>query len=171
MTLLLGLVSVALMLALITTMKMNADLSKQVAVADTALEAAEIQFDQFEERERGLYEQISQEKITSASRVEAYENAVSAANNRWLEASRQNANLAEQLASIRVAHPEAMSESEMHIDEVKPRIPFSPELDRFIGGLVSETAREAATEFADIRRDDGLGDEQILAQLEAEWTY
>jgi hypothetical protein len=135
-----------------------------------ALNESNEMFLKWSESTRGFEERA----IKAAARYHAttmkYEEHVAAANARWIEAARQNANLAEQLATIRLAHPEAYSESEEHIEDVSPSIPYSVELADWLSKFESPQSREIAMEQADMYRESGLDDSQIIDKLEEEWT-
>ena len=151
------------------------------AVAETECSALRQVRDRLEEESNDLFLKLSENirvyedrAVKAAARYHAgtmkYEGHVSAANARWIEAARQNANLVEQLATIRLKHPEAYSESEEHIEDVSPSIPYSVELADWLSKFESPQAREIAMEQADMFRASGLDDEQIIDRLEEEWT-
>jgi hypothetical protein len=135
-----------------------------------ALNESNEMFLKWSESTRGFEERAIKSAARYHARTMQYEERVSASNARWIEAARQNANLAEQLATIRLAHPEAYSESEEHIESVSPSIPYSVELANWLSKFESPQAREIAMEQADMFRASGLDDSQIIDKLEEEWT-
>jgi predicted exporter len=154
---------------------------KDLALLQTALRHTKAALEHEIDAGTEMFRKWSEEKRTyeeralkAAARYHAgtmkYEEVVSAANARWIEAARQNANLTEQLASIRLKHPEAYSENEEHIEDVSPSIPYSMELADWLAGLESANARELAIEYIEEHRKYGIDDEQIIEKLEEEWT-
>jgi hypothetical protein len=154
---------------------------RDVHLIQNALENCKLALEQAHDENTDMFHQLSENirtyeerAVKAAARYHAgtmkYEEVVSASNARWIEAAKQNANLAEQLATIRLSHPEAYSEVEEHIEEVSPSLPYSAELEDYLAGLNSVGAREQAIEYIDDHRKYGLDDEQIIEKLEEEWT-
>ncbi len=146
---------------------------REVAVLESGLENAKLALLQGQNREDDLKEEYEERAQRASARYYAgtvkYEEVVSASNARWIEAARQNANLAEQLATIRLKYPEAYSESEEHIEDVSPSIPYSVELADWLAGFESSQARTIATEQVEGYRERGYEDEAIIELLEEEW--
>ena len=146
---------------------------KEMALLQAALRGAKLALETTLDDRDEMRTAFEERAIKAAARYHAgtmrYEEAVSAANARWISATKQNANLAEQLATIRLAHPEAYSESEEHIEDVSPSIPYSVELADWFSKFESPQSREIAMEQADMYRESGLDDAQIIDKLEEEW--
>ncbi len=111
-------------------------------------------------------------RISSDARYEAreYFDRSVAYEKRMSELVRQNQNLAERIASLRLSSDAVVGGDDMHIDEAVPDKPYSVELFEWIEGLANDETRTLAHDFVLIRRNAHMDDEQILRELEAEWT-
>ena len=85
-----------------------------------------------------------------------------------MEKNRQIANMAERVASLKLV-PSVEGGEDMHVEEVIPDKPYSPELYAWINGLADGESRNQAHDFVEIRRAHLIDDEQILRELEEEW--
>lgn len=130
---------------------------------------AEIRAANFHERMRDMADEMDrliEEKRAEgqryADRVETYEDRIS-------ELIRQNQNMAERVASLRLSSPEIAGGDDFHVEDVPPRKPYSADLQAFYDGLES-AAQIEVEHFIEAGRDRGLEDEQILNELEREGT-
>ncbi len=89
---------------------------------------------------------------------------------RMSELVRQNQNLAERFASLRLSSGDIEGGEEMFIPEEVPDKPYSVELFEWIERLENSETRNLAHSFVEIRRHAHMDDEQILRELEEEWS-
>lgn len=88
-----------------------------------------------------------------------------------MEKNRQIGNMAERIASLKLVPGAGVEGGEdMHVEDIPPEEPYSPELQEWIDGLADSETRNRAHDFVDIRRRNHLSDEQILQDLEDSWT-
>ena len=116
-----------------------------------------------------LHQEVDQ--IRSDARVEAREYLDRAMHYEKMltEKNRQISNMAERVASLKLV-PSVEGGEDMHVEEVVPEKPYSPELHEWINGLTDSESRNSAHDFVEIRRAHGIFDEVILQELEEEWT-
>jgi len=84
------------------------------------------------------------------------------------EKNRQIGNMAERVASLKLV-PGTEGGEDMHVEEVIPEKPYSPDLFEWVNGLSGSEVRVKAEDFIAIRRAHHIDDEQILREMEDEW--
>jgi hypothetical protein len=143
--------------------------SVEQARLNTALEAAIVRSDEDYERIRQLESELADARAAYKAGGLKYEECLAVANSRWIEAARQNANMAERLAGLKLTGEVEETDTE-HIEAVPPPLLLSPELQTYIDGLNTSLVRDSAYEFIETRRRAGMEDEQIMQELEDSWT-
>ncbi len=102
------------------------------------------------------------EARTYMDRAVVYERTISSKN-------QQISNMAERVASLKLV-PGVEGGEDMHVEDVPPDEPYSPELQEWVDGLRDSESRASARDFVEIRRRNHNSDEQILEDLEESWT-
>lgn len=116
-----------------------------------------------------LREEVDLQRAERSNEGEKYMGRAMRYEDRISELIRQNQNLAERIASLRLTEGVTGGE-DFHVEEPSTPDPYSPELQELFLGIESEEARTATEEFIEARRAAGVLDEDILREIEDEWT-